>query len=67
MSPNKPWADREDKAHLAGSYVGLGPWAIGGYSTHFLGNPQPVWFADGDTVLLGCDCGEWGAGPSSPI
>lgn len=59
----QPWADREGKPDLAGSYMGLGPWAIGGSSIHFLGNPHAVWFDDGDTVLLGCDCGEWGCWP----
>lgn len=59
----QPWADREGKTHLAGSYMGLGPWAIGGSSAHFLDNPHAVWFDDGDTVLLGCDCGEWGCWP----
>lgn len=59
----QPWADREGKPDLAGSYTGLGPWAIGGSSTHFLDNPHAVWFDDGDTVLLGCDCGEWGCWP----
>ncbi|SEC07396.1 hypothetical protein SAMN04489844_1625 [Nocardioides exalbidus] len=59
----QPWADREGKPNLAGSYMGLGPWALGGSSTHFLDNPRAVWFDDGDTVLLGCDCGEWGCWP----
>jgi hypothetical protein len=59
----QPWADREGKPGLAGSYMGLGPWAIGGSSTHFLNDPHAVWFDDGDTVLLGCVCGEWGCWP----
>jgi len=59
----QPWADREGKPQLAGSYMGLGPWALGGSSMHFLGSPHAVWFNDGDTVLLGCDCGEWGCWP----
>jgi hypothetical protein len=59
----QPWADLEGKPDLAGSYMGLGPWAVGGSSTHFLDNPHAVWFDDGDTVVLGCDCGEWGCWP----
>ena len=59
----QPWADREGKPDLAGSYAGLGPWAFGGTSAHFLDRPRAVWFGDGDTVLLGCDCGEWGCWP----
>lgn len=59
----QPWADGEGNPHLAGSYMGLGPWAIGGSSAHFLTQPRAVWFGDGDTVLLGCDCGEWGCWP----
>lgn len=59
----QPWADREGNPRLAGSHMGLGPWAIGGSSMHFLGNPHAVWFDDGDTVLLGCQCGDWGCWP----
>lgn len=59
----QPWADREGDPRLAGSYMGLGPWAIGGSSAHFLHRPHASWFGDGDTVLLGCDCEEWGCWP----
>lgn len=59
----QPWADREGKPDLAGSYEGLQPWVIGGSAAHFLDDPHAVWFDDGDTVLLGCQCGEWGCWP----
>jgi hypothetical protein len=46
---------------IAGAYAGLLErdlicWP----STHFLGAPHLQWFSEGETVLLGCECGEWG-------
>jgi len=49
---------------LAGSYAGVPRYNdILWPSRHFLGEPEPSWFEDGDTVLLGCECGEWGCWP----
>jgi hypothetical protein len=47
---------------LAGAYGGLPPYVVGSVH-HYLGRPRATWFGDGDTVLLGCDCGEWGCWP----
>ena len=54
--------ERAFDASLAGAYGGLAPFAAGSIH-HYLGRPRATWFADGDTVLLGCDCGEWGCWP----
>jgi len=59
-----PFASAEGKPQLAGSYAGLGSverlrWP----SRHYLGDPIFSWFDTGDTVLLGCECGEWGCWP----
>lgn len=54
----------EAEAEIAGAYDGLTPldevcWP----SRHFLGEPVLPATDDGDTVLLGCDCGDWGCWP----
>lgn len=59
-----PFAEAEGKPGLAGSYEGLAArhdilWP----SRHFLGEPSLSNFDDGDTVLLGCNCGDWGCWP----
>ncbi|WP_387971248.1 hypothetical protein [Glycomyces rhizosphaerae] len=59
-----PFAEVEGKPDLAGSYEGLAAgddilWP----SRHFLGEPSLSNFDDGDTVLLGCTCGDWGCWP----
>lgn len=59
-----PFAAAEGKPHIAGSYAGLTArddirWP----SRHFLGESSLSNFADGDTVLLGCQCGDWGCWP----
>jgi len=59
----RPWARAEGKPNLAGSYAGLQTWADRDWTGHFLTDPREVWFEDGDTVLLGCECGEWGCWP----
>jgi hypothetical protein len=59
----QPFADAEGKPDLAGSYAGLAAATVAQGSRHFLGEPQDVWFDDGDTVLLGCICGESGCWP----
>jgi hypothetical protein len=58
----RPYAKAEGNRSLAGSYAGLvvGP---GLPATHDLGEPVETWFGDGDTVLLGCECGESGCWP----
>ena len=57
-----PYANAEGSPGLAGSYAGLavGP---GLPAIHFLGEPVETWFGDGDTVLLGCVCGDPGCWP----
>jgi len=32
-------------------------------ATDYLGEPVETWFGDGDTILLGCVCGDQDAGP----
>jgi hypothetical protein len=59
-----PFAEAEGKPDLAGSYEGLSArdgilWP----SRHFHGEPGLSAFDDGDTVLLGCVCGDWGCWP----
>lgn len=56
-------AEAEGKPNLAGDYGGLSPLQIHGSARHFLGAPEAAWFEDGDTVLMGCTCGEWGCWP----
>jgi hypothetical protein len=58
-----PFAEAEGKAALAGSYAGLSPSMVVRGSRHFMGEPDEVWFDDGDTILLGCVCGELGCWP----
>lgn len=58
-----PAAARAGNPDLAGSYTGLGLADIAWPSGHFSGAPVLSWFGDGDTVLLGCTCGEWGCWP----
>lgn len=58
-----PYALAENKRDLAGDYAPLGLADIGSDPTHFLGHPAATWFGDGDTVLMGCPCGEWGCWP----
>jgi hypothetical protein len=62
-----PSARREKKPDLAGSYVGLMDDRVRWPSRHYLGKPVLTWFGDGDTVLLGCTCGEWGCWPFTAI
>jgi hypothetical protein len=62
-----PFARREGKPHLAGSYAGLSPDEVRRPSRHFLGEPVLSWFGDGDTVLLGCVCGDWGCWPFTAV
>ena len=59
----QPFAAAEGKVQLAGDYAGLRPSVMAAGSKHFLGEPVEVWFEDGDTVLLGCTCGEPGCWP----
>lgn len=60
-----PHARKEGSPDIAGSYAGLSLEQIGSQIAHFLGRPRASWFEDGDTVLMGCDCGEWGCWPLS--
>lgn len=54
-------ADRQE--HLAGAYAGLTRIdAVRWPSRHFLGSPALPGIDNG-TVLLGCDCGDWGCWP----
>jgi hypothetical protein len=59
-----PFAKADGNPDLAGAYAGLAAaddllWP----SRHFLGEPTLSAFDDGDTVLLGCGCGDWGCWP----
>ena len=62
-----PSARREKQPDLAGSYTGLVDARVRWPSRHYLGTPVLTWFGDGDTVLLGCTCGEWGCWPFTAI
>ena len=60
----QPFADAEGNSDLAGQYVGLAnPIGLGWPSRHYLGEPKATWFGDGDTILLGCNCGDAGCWP----
>ena len=60
----RPAALADGQPDLAGGYDGLyAGKKVRWPSRHFLGEPALSWFDDGDTVLLGCDCGEWGCWP----
>lgn len=55
-------ADRQER--LAGAYRGLTHCdAVSWPSRHFLGAPALPGAGDTETVLLGCDCGDWGCRP----
>lgn len=58
-----PSARGEGKPDLAGSYAGLTDDEVRWPSQHYLGEPVLTWFGTGDTVLLGCTCGDWGCWP----
>lgn len=58
-----PHAAAEGNPQLAGDYSPLVLWDIDRDGKHFLGQPVATWFEDGDTVLMGCPCGEWGCWP----
>ena len=58
-----PHAVAEGKPCLAGDYEPLALSDIGCDPSHFLGHPVATWFEDGDTVLMGCPCGEWACWP----
>jgi hypothetical protein len=62
-----PFARREAKPDLAGGYAGLPKDEVRWPSRHYLGEPLLSWFGDGDTVLLGCVCGDWGCWPFTAI
>jgi len=58
-----PFAEAEGHPSLAGDYAPLSVSDIRSDARHFLGEPVATWFEDGDTVLMGCTCGEWGCWP----
>jgi hypothetical protein len=59
-----PYAKREGQRALAGSYMGLTNFErLIWPAKHYFGEPIEQWFDDGDTVLLGCECGEAGCWP----
>ena len=60
-------ARRERTPNLAGKYAGLVDDIVRWPSRHYLGDPVLSWFDDGDTVLLGCTCGDWGCWPFTAI
>jgi hypothetical protein len=57
-----PHARAERNPKLAGDYS---PMIIEEFrdKNGLLGDPACSWFEDGDTVLMGCPCGEWGCWP----
>lgn len=57
-----PHAEAEGRPQLAGRYAGLAIWSRLSAS-HYLGAPTETWFGDGDTILLGCVCGDAGCWP----
>jgi hypothetical protein len=64
QSVELPPATADDQPDLAGNYAGLrADLGICWPSRHFLGKPQVTCFRDGDTVLLGCICGDAGCWP----
>ncbi|TDB82343.1 hypothetical protein [Micromonospora sp. KC721] len=62
-----PSARREGNPDLAGGYAGLLKDEVCWPSRHYLGDPVLSHFGTGDTVLLGCVCGEWGCWPFTAI
>lgn len=62
-----PFARRGAEPDLAGRYAGLPKDKVCWPSRHYLGEPVFSWFGDGDTVLLGCVCGDWGCWPFTAI
>lgn len=60
-------AARSGQPELAGSYLGLGDAGVRWPGRHYLGEPVLSWFGDGDTVLLGCCCGDWGCWPFTAV
>jgi hypothetical protein len=61
-----PFATREGKPDLAGSYVGLPPEEVFLPSPRLLGDPTTYYdhdSAEGKIVVLGCVCGEPGCWP----
>ncbi|MCW2787659.1 MAG: hypothetical protein JWP74_4176 [Marmoricola sp.] len=63
----EPHALAEGNQRLAGSYSPLATYQFNDDLNHFLGHPVAAWFDDGDTVLLGCECGEWGCWPLTTL
>jgi hypothetical protein len=61
------YAQAEGNPTLAGSYAPLATYQFDHDRNHFLGTPVATWFEDGDTVLMGCECGEWGCWPLTAI
>ena len=60
-----PSARRDGQPELAGGYAGLATGSVRWPARHYLGQPVLSAFGDGDTVLLGCGCGDWGCWPFS--
>jgi hypothetical protein len=57
----QPFADAEGHPSLAGQYVGLVHPGVP--AEHYIDKPVATWFGDGDTILLGCNCGDAGCWP----
>lgn len=60
-------ARHEGSSDLAGAYLGLVDDRVRWPSRHYLDEPVLTWFGDGDTVLLGCTCGDWGCWPFTAV
>lgn len=63
----RPSAARDGQPDLAGSYAGLNDQSVRWPSRHYLGEPVLTCFGDRDTVLLGCQCGEWSCWPFTAL
>lgn len=58
----EPHAADDGTPALAGGYAPL-LLDDADLAVHYTGRPAASWFGDGDTVLLGCVCGDWGCWP----
>jgi hypothetical protein len=58
-----PFAKKEGSPRIAGTYDGLPNSIVFLPSKHFLGEPKAMYFYDGKTSILECECGCEGCWP----